>query len=140
MLSVLVDPGDEDLLRAGIRSEHGEFLSRLALPKDLLAAFKATLEEIEQSDLLIHLADASSPLLENQLASVNRILEELQLSEIPRLLIFNKADLVEDQEQLENQAHVYGAMIISAMDRSTLAPLVEAVSARLTSEVSGAAE
>ena len=60
------------------------------LPKDLLAAFKATLEEMEESDLLVHLVDASSPQLENQIASVNRILGELQLDAIPRLLVFNK--------------------------------------------------
>jgi GTPase len=100
------------------------------LPKDLLAAFKATLEEMEESDLLIHLVDASSPQLENQIASVNRILGELQLDAIPRLLVFNKMDLVEPEE-LENRQRLYNAIPISAIDRSTLGTLVNEISQRL---------
>ncbi len=97
------------------------------LPKDLLAAFKATLEEIEQSDLLIHLVDASSPQMENQIASVNRILVELQLEEIARLLVFNKMDLVEPEER-ENLCLINNALAISALDRSTLGALVNEIS------------
>jgi GTP-binding protein HflX len=100
------------------------------LPKDLLAAFKATLEEVEQSDLLIHLVDASSPQLDNQMASVNRILEELGLSEVPRLLVFNKMDLA-DKDELANQSRIYGALPISALDRRTLGTLVNEISTRL---------
>jgi GTP-binding protein HflX len=103
------------------------------LPKDLLAAFKATLEEMEQSDLLIHVVDASSPQLENQIASVNRILGELQLDAIPRLLVFNKMDLVEPDE-LENRLHLYNALPISAVDRSTLGSLVNEISQRLAAD------
>ncbi|MGE0883766.1 MAG: GTPase HflX [Blastocatellales bacterium] len=106
------------------------------LPKDLLAAFKATLEEMEQSDLLIHLVDGSSPQLENQVASVNRILGELQLDAIPRLLVFNKMDLA-DREELENQCDVYNAIAISAIDRRSLDTLVNEISARLNPETSG---
>jgi GTP-binding protein HflX len=100
------------------------------LPKDLLAAFKATLEEMEESDLLIHLVDASSPQLENQIASVNRILGELQLDAVPRLLVFNKADLV-DPEELENRCAVYNAIPVSAIKRETLGRLVSEISERL---------
>jgi GTP-binding protein HflX len=101
------------------------------LPKDLLAAFKATLEEVEQSDLLIHLVDAASPQMENQMASVRRILADLELSEIPRLLVFNKADLVEDREALANQCRVHHALPISALDRSTLTTLTGEISRML---------
>jgi GTP-binding protein HflX len=100
------------------------------LPKDLLAAFKATLEEMEQSDLLIHLVDAASPQLEGQIASVNRILGELQLDAIPRLLVFNKIDLVKPEE-VENLCRVYNAIPVSAVDRSTLGRLVNEISVRL---------
>lgn len=100
------------------------------LPKDLLAAFKATLEEMEQSDLLIHLVDGASSQLESQIASVNRILGELQLDAIPRLLVFNKMDLA-DPEELANRQEVYNAIAISALDRKTLEPLVDGISARL---------
>lgn len=103
------------------------------LPKDLLAAFKATLEEMEQSDLLIHLVDASSPQLENQITSVNRILGDLKLDAIPRLLVFNKMDLADPQE-LENQCEVYNAIAISAINRRSLDKLVNEISARLNPE------
>ena len=92
------------------------------LPQDLLAAFKATLEEIEQSDLLIHLVDASSPSLESQIKSVERILVDLELDRIPRLMVMNKMDLAEPEE-LDNRRRSYGAIAISANDRKTLGPL-----------------
>src|SRR5262247_252036 len=109
------------------------------LPKDLLAAFKATLEEMEESDLLIHLVDAASPQLENQIASVNRILGELQLDAVPRLLVFNKVDLVEPEE-LENRQRVYNAIPVSAIDRSTLGTLVNEISQRLVADNATEAE
>ena len=100
------------------------------LPKDLLAAFKATLEEVEQSDLLIHLVDAASPQFENQLASVNRILDELELGGIPRLLVFNKLDLVSEEDRY-HLCRTHDALGISALNRSSLSELAEALSARL---------
>lgn len=101
------------------------------LPKDLLTAFKATLEEMEQSDLLIHLVDVSSPRLENQMASVRRILEELELQQVPRLLIFNKCDLAEDKETLANLCRLHQALPISALDRRTLNTLADEISRKL---------
>jgi GTP-binding protein HflX len=109
------------------------------LPKDLLAAFKATLEEMEQSDLLIHLIDTSSPQLDGQIASVNRILGELQLDAIPRLLVFNKIDLVEPEE-VENLCRVYNAIPISALDRKSLGRLVDEISQRLAGETATATQ
>jgi len=109
------------------------------LPKDLFAAFKATLEEMEESDLLIHLVDAASPQLENQIASVNRILGELQLDAVPRLLVFNKLDLV-DPEELENRQRLYNAIPVSAIDRSTLGTLVNEISQRLADDAATEAE
>ncbi|MFN0085291.1 MAG: GTPase HflX [Blastocatellia bacterium] len=100
------------------------------LPKDLLAAFKATLEEMEQSDLLIHLVDASSPQMEGQIASVNRILGDLQLDAIPRLLVLNKIDLI-DAEELANRCEVYNAIPVAAIRRDTLGRLVNEISERL---------
>jgi GTP-binding protein HflX len=101
------------------------------LPSDLLAAFKATLEEIEQSDLLIHLVDASSLHLENQMASVERILAELHLEQLPRLVVFNKMDLAYKTE-LDTLCRRYGALAISAIDRRTLAALTTEISERLS--------
>ena len=96
------------------------------LPPDLITAFRATLEEMEGSDILIHLVDASSPQLESHIASVVKILEELNLSEIPRLLVFNKADLL-NEDELENMKRAHPAVVISALNRNSLLPMIERV-------------
>ncbi len=62
------------------------------LPKELTDAFRATLEELEAADMLIHVADASHPEMQHQLSAVDTILEEMELAHIPRLLILNKWD------------------------------------------------
>jgi GTP-binding protein HflX len=96
------------------------------LPPDLIAAFRATLEELEGSDLLLHLVDGSSPQLDGHILSVERILEELGLSDIPRLLVFNKSDLL-SAEETANLRLVRGGLTVSALDRQSLIPLVERV-------------
>ena len=106
------------------------------LPPDLLSAFRATLEEISDSDVLIHLVDASNPRWQQQLESVERILSELDYGRIPRLLVFNKADLVpaETLEAMIRQASQNGArecISISAMDAQTLRPMLEKAGAIL---------
>src|SRR5215218_5595383 len=67
------------------------------LPPDLIAAFRATLEEISDSDLLIHLIDAANPRWQQQIESVDRILADLDFARIPRLVAFNKADLLDPE-------------------------------------------
>ena len=96
------------------------------LPPDLIEAFRATLEEMEGSHLLIHLVDAASSQMENHTASVERILEELSLSQIPRLLVFNKADLLSETE-LANLRLTPGAVTVSALKRKSLVALVERI-------------
>src|ERR1044072_3711655 len=98
----------------------------LDLPPDLITAFRATLEEMEGSDLLIHLVDANSAQFENHIASVEKILEELNLSGIPRLLVFNKSDLLSEDE-LANLRRAFSAVSISAVNRATLAPMLERI-------------
>jgi GTP-binding protein HflX len=65
------------------------------LPKTLVSAFRATLEELADADLLLHMVDASDPDHPQQIAAVERILGNLGLEETPRLLVFNKCDLLE---------------------------------------------
>jgi GTPase len=106
------------------------------LPPDLLSAFRATLEEISDSDLLINLVDASNPRSLQQLESVERILGELNFSSVPRLLVFNKADLVDSStmEAMMRQASQNGArecISISATDAGTLRPMLEKAGAML---------
>jgi GTP-binding protein HflX len=71
------------------------------LPEELKKAFKATLEELYSADLLLHIVDASSPDLENQIKSVEAILEEMELRHIPRVVAFNKIDLLEDLDPFQ---------------------------------------
>jgi GTP-binding protein HflX len=96
------------------------------LPKDLMAAFRATLEELEDADLLLHLVDISNPRFEQHIESVENILHELHLLENPRLLIFNKIDKVNDEE-VQNLASRYNAVAVSAIDTSKFKPLLKAI-------------
>jgi GTP-binding protein HflX len=64
------------------------------LPKDLVAAFRATLEELEDASLLLHVVDASDPARDMQIAAVEHILESLELTNTPRLLVWNKCDRI----------------------------------------------
>ena len=110
------------------------------LPPDLLAAFRATLEEISDSDLLIHLVDAVNPRWQQQLESVERILGELNFGQIPRLTVFNKADLL-DRDSIESilrQASQSGARDVAAVSATapqTLRPMLERASAFLARDL-----
>jgi GTP-binding protein HflX len=102
------------------------------LPPDLIAAFRSTLEEIDGSRLLIHLVDASNPRWPQQIASVDRILSELHVEQIPRLLVLNKVDLIEPEalaamrRQLAIETGT-DALAISAQNRATLVPLLNRI-------------
>src|SRR5207245_6973826 len=65
------------------------------LPHMLVEAFKATLEEVRVADLLLHVVDASSPLADQRIAIVDGVLEEIGAGSTPRLMVLNKADLIE---------------------------------------------
>jgi len=64
------------------------------LPKDLVAAFRATLEELFEADLLLHVVDCAGPGFEDRMEAVSRVLSELRLDDIPQMLVFNKADVL----------------------------------------------
>ena len=96
------------------------------LPRDLLAAFGATLEEIRDSDLLVHLVDAAHPGHEAQIVAVEGILDQLGYSGIPRLLVFNKADLLEEHERVERLAG-RDALAISASNGSGISELLRRI-------------
>jgi len=100
------------------------------LPPDLITAFRATLEEMEGSDILIHLVDARSAQLESHIASVEKILSDLNLSGIPRLLVFNKSDLL-NEDEISNLKQAFAAVMISALDSKTLVPMIERMSGML---------
>jgi GTPase len=99
------------------------------LPHQLIAAFRATLEEVQEADILIHVLDASSPHLRAQRLAAEQVLAELGCADKPTLLVFNKADLVENLEGLERMAaRETNAVVISALQGWHL----EALSERLT--------
>jgi GTP-binding protein HflX len=95
------------------------------LPRDLVNAFRATLEELRDADLLLHVLDASNPEWPRQRRAVEKILHELELDRTPRLLIFNKSDLA-SPEPPEN-----GAVYVSAATGEGLAALRAAVLERI---------
>lgn len=103
-----------------------------SLPASLLGAFKATLEELQDADLLLHLVDCANPRIEEQIEQVGKILEELKLGDKPRLVVFNKGDLVPELKRkaplafmkIRQLARRHGAITISATDRSSLEPLL----------------
>lgn len=99
------------------------------LPEDLKKAFKATLEELYNADLLLHIVDISHPNWENHLESVEKILEEMELLLVPRLIVFNKIDALSYREDLPpnyliNLSKKYKAIPISAIKGENLRELV----------------
>jgi GTP-binding protein HflX len=103
------------------------------LPKELMAAFRSTLEELQDADLLIHLVDISNQRFEQHIESVERILEELDLSDKPRILVFNKIDKL-SPEECRNICIRYRGIGISALDRDTFDPLLKAIEYHLWKE------
>jgi GTP-binding protein HflX len=98
------------------------------LPHSLVASFKATLEEARQADLLLHVADASSPEAESQIKAVNTVLEELGLAEQPTILVLNKVDRVPDRSFLDVlKAHHDESISIRAANGEGLDRLEQAV-------------
>ncbi|XP_059279058.1 uncharacterized protein LOC132033184 [Lycium ferocissimum] len=74
------------------------------LPTTLIAAFRATLEEIAESSILVHVVDISHPLAEQQIEAVEKVLSELDTSSIPRLMLWNKVDKAGDPEKIKLEA------------------------------------
>ena len=102
-----------------------------SLPKELVEAFRATLEELEGADLLLHVADASHPELPLQLKAVNEIIESLELAETPMLLILNKFDLVEGERAAELRESYPEALCISATQKEGLEELAQGIIDRI---------
>ncbi|MFP4226133.1 MAG: GTPase HflX [Desulfobacterales bacterium] len=98
------------------------------LPRELKVAFRATLEELESADLLLHVIDAGNPDYPSHIESVEKILSELKLERIPQIRVFNKMDLLDGETASELAAH-YKGVCISAMDAQTLIPLIDKMAA-----------
>jgi len=107
------------------------------LPHHLVASFRATLEETAEADLLLHVIDASQPTWEEQRVVVEQVLEELGVGDRPRLLVFNKTDLLGEEDLLALQERigrlVKNAIFVSAVQEGGLEPLRRALGAAIRS-------
>ncbi len=93
------------------------------LPRDLIDAFKATLEELDDASLLLHVVDVSDHNHGNQIKWVEQILVDLGLGDTPRLIVLNKADLLGERDGIPEADNLEG-VLISALDQNTLKPLL----------------
>jgi GTP-binding protein HflX len=105
------------------------FIDRL--PHQLVAAFRATLEEVAAADLLLHVIDASAPDRDRQVAAVRRVLEDVDAGHVPVLEVFNKIDLLDDAELAQRRAAHPDAAWISAKSPEGRPELVDRVVAML---------
>ncbi|MCM2357749.1 MAG: GTPase HflX [Geobacteraceae bacterium] len=116
-----------------------------SLPKSLMGAFKATLEELRDADLLLHLVDCANPRFEEQISQVEQILAELELADKPRLLVFNKADLLPELKRsdplafmkVRHLAHRLGAISLAARDAASIEPLLAEMERRFWGKGAG---
>lgn len=102
------------------------------LPPHLVAAFRATLEEVQEADLLLHVVDFSHPDMERQMTAVHEVLEDLEVSEKPIVFVFNKIDLINDPLTLKRLKINYPESVaISAQKGLNLEVLLEKIAMML---------
>ena len=94
------------------------------LPKELFAAFRATLDELHEADILLHVIDISNPNFENHITAVENILQELEITGKPTIRVFNKEDHFPDKSLLNTLCQRFGATAISALHPQTLPSLM----------------
>lgn len=101
------------------------------LPRELFAAFRATLDELDDADMLLHVVDISNERFEEQMKAVEKILDELEISDKPTIRVFNKADLFVDKNLLPDICARFGAVAVSAPDKTTLHGLLTKIETTL---------
>ncbi|MES2887403.1 MAG: GTPase HflX [Pseudomonadota bacterium] len=115
------------------------------LPHKLVEAFEATLQEATQADLLLHVVDASSPNLDEQMNEVQRVLADIGAQDIPQVLVFNKSDRLEDNQQpriasdvLDIQGVRTPRVFVSALQNTGLDVLRQIIVAAITNDAAAA--
>ncbi|MEQ2024210.1 ribosome rescue GTPase HflX [Xenorhabdus szentirmaii] len=107
------------------------------LPHDLVAAFKATLQETRQAKLLLHVVDAADARLDENILAVDSVLEEIEAHEIPSMLVMNKIDMLEDfvpridRDEENRPVRVW----VSAQTGDGIPLLLQALTERLSGEI-----
>ncbi len=107
------------------------------LPPDLIASFRATLEEVLEADLLLHVVDATERDPDGHIEAVESVLESLGALSLPRLLVFNKIDAIPDEERFGLRARYPGAALVSAGQREGIAELRDEAMRRLRQDAGG---
>jgi GTP-binding protein HflX len=95
------------------------------LPEELRNAFRATLEELYEAHVLLHVVDASSPFAEEHIESVHAVLQEMELLDLPRLLVWNKSDCLTDERRSELELLAPQGVFISAIKQQGFEEMLE---------------
>ena len=106
------------------------------LPPQLIEAFKATLDELQYADLLLHVVDLSNSNFQNQLQEVEEILLQLNLQEKPRIFVFNKIDMLDELPSVGQGLERESCCYVSAVSGQGIPALLEMMEARLIKTVS----
>jgi GTPase len=109
------------------------FIDRL--PHALVAAFRATLEEVAESDLMLHVIDAAAADRDRRMTAVRQVLEEVGATEVPLIEVYNKCDQLTPDERRRLQDQDPAALCISALQRDGVDELVETIASRLALDV-----
>ena len=109
------------------------FIDRL--PHALVAAFRATLEETAEADLVLHVIDAAAPDRERRMAAVAQVLEEVGAVDVPLVEVYNKCDVLTPDERRRLQEQDPSALCISALTRQGIDELIDTVASRLELDV-----
>ena len=108
------------------------FIDRL--PHTLVAAFRATLEEARDADLLIHVVDGAAPGRAQRIKAVEAVLHEIDAAQVPRLDVLNKADLLDDEGRARAVADLHDPVVMSALHGDGRDRLLERITQRLRME------
>lgn len=106
------------------------------LPHTLVDAFRATLEEVSQADLILHVVDAAAPLRAERVHEVNKVLEEIGADHIPQLMVYNKVDLIGETPRIERDSDGKPRKVwLSSIDGNGKSLLLEAIAERLADDM-----
>jgi GTP-binding protein HflX len=109
------------------------FIDRL--PHALVAAFRATLEEVAEADLAVHVIDAAAPDRDRRIAAVRAVLDEVGAADVPIVDAYNKCDQITDDERRRIQVQDPAALCISAMNGDSVDELIDVMTSRLALDV-----
>jgi GTP-binding protein HflX len=109
------------------------FIDRL--PHALVAAFRATLEEVSSADLILHITDASAPDRDRRMAAVRAVLDEVGALDVPLVEVYNKCDAVTPDERRRLQTQEPGTLCVSALLREGIDELIDMIASRVALDI-----